>query len=397
MLLAWQLGGSFAGILCGALLLSHPVLFELAHYMKEDCALLAGVAATFYAMSFYSRRHSPLSAAFTGLAAGLAVSGKYIGLAMMSFAFFQILWTARGRERWLHSIVFLTSGAICFSAINWEILVNLAGARHGIDNEFNRFALRAEETRGHFKIKYLNAFGNLITIPILIGASIWGWRRWLNRLNEPLFTWILLFFPPVFIFAIGLASVEKERYLLPSLALFCVLGALGISDLSRLDLTKSRVLASLLAVAAISFHIPMLATKYRAFSFDDRRDLIAWLRDHVPPGALIAHDNRARLDEAREAGDPMFAFPQKILSSDSYVADLGTLDNLRSKGVSYVVLCEQDYRRALTFPKNPDPETLKRVQFYRTVLDSGNPLWERPSGPIAYLHPGLKVYSISNN
>jgi hypothetical protein len=57
MLLGWNLGGAFAGILCGVLLLSHPVLFELAHYMKEDCALLAGVAATFYSINCYERKN----------------------------------------------------------------------------------------------------------------------------------------------------------------------------------------------------------------------------------------------------------------------------------------------------------------------------------------------------
>lgn len=397
MLLGWNLGGAFAGILCGVLLLSHPVLFELAHYMKEDCALLAGVAATFYSMNCYERKKSALFALCTGLSAGLAVSGKYIGLAVMLIALFQILWTARGSARWIHALVFLFAGALIFSAINWELLFNISGARSGIDNEFKRFALRAEETRGEIKIKYLNTFGNLVSIPILIGSAVWGWQRWKNRRSEPFFTWILLFFPPVFIAALALAPVEKERYLLPSLALFCVLGSLGILELSRLGLSKTKILASLLAVAAVVFHVPTLSTNYKAFTFDDRRELIEWLRENIPSDALIAHDNRVRLDEAREAGDPMFAFPQKILSAVRYVADLGTLDNLKSQGVGYVALCEQDYRRALNPPKNAGAEATERSLFYRSVLDNGKLLWERPVGPIAYLHPGLKLYSISNN
>jgi len=394
LLLAWRLGGAFAGILCGALLLSHPVLFELAHYMKEDCALLVGVAATFYSLSFYSIKKSALSAFFAGLSAGLAVSGKYIGLAIAGIALIQILFTTHGKERWFHALVFLTAGLLIFSAINWELILNLTGARSGIDNEFKRFALRAEETKGEFKVKYLNSFGNLISVPILIGSAIWGWKCWINRRSEPLFTWILLLFPPVFILALGLAPVEKERYLLPSLALFCVLGSLGISELHKLGRSNARIFATLLAVSAVAFHIPLLVKYYIAFSFDDRRELIAWLRDNISGDALIACDNRVKLAEARGSGDPVFSFPQKLLSGQSSVADIGTIDDLRAQGVVYVVICEQYYRPLLKAKKNADAQSIARGRFYRSFLENERPLWESPSGPIAYLHPGLKLYSI---
>lgn len=397
LLLAWRLGGALAGILSGVLLLSHPVLFELAHYMKEDCALLLGVAATFYSMFIYSTNRSPLCALFAGLSAGLAVSGKYIGLAIAGIALLQILITTRGQERWIHTIFFLSALILIFSIINWELLINPKGAHSGIDNEFKRFSLRAEETRGEFKVKYHSAFGNLISVPILIGSAIWGWKCWINRRSEPFFSWILLLFPPVFILALGLAPVEKERYLLPSLALFCVLGSLGISELYNLGLSKTKILASLLAVLAVTLHIPLLVKYYNAFRFDDRRELIAWLRDHVSGDALIACDNRVKLDEARSSGDPAFSFPQKFLSGQSSVADIGTIDQLRDQGVGYVVLCEQYYRPLLNSQKNADAQSIARARFYRSFLDNGKPLWESPAGPIAYIHPGLKLYSISSN
>ncbi len=395
VLMAWQLGGAFAGVLSGALLVTHSVLFELAHYMKEDCALLFGACATFYAMSLYARRPSRGLAAFTGAAAGLAVSGKYLGLAMAGAALLQVVLTRRaGRVNWQHLLIFLAAAPLVFAAINWEIIAHPGGALGGLDNEFIRLEKRADETRGHFQIKYLNYFGTVISVPVLIGIGVWICRRWRNRRNEPPFTWILLAFPFVFTFALGAIPATKERYLLPALTLFCVLGATGLAELRNLPWRRGKIAAILLASFGVAWHFYKLAPLCRQFAVDDRREMIAWIREQLPPDALIAEDGRTKLREARLAGDPAFAFPQKVLSSKRYAADLGSLDELRERGVRYLALCEQDFHSAQRRTKTPDPAAIARERFYRELFAKQKPLWERSANHLWYLHPGLRIYEM---
>src|SRR5579862_4953744 len=55
-LLAFEYGGALAGWLCGVIALLHHQFFELAHYMKEDTALVMGVALAFLAIARFHRR-----------------------------------------------------------------------------------------------------------------------------------------------------------------------------------------------------------------------------------------------------------------------------------------------------------------------------------------------------
>src|SRR5207248_8031324 len=53
--------GPGLGLLAGALAGLHPVLFQSAHWMKEDCGLLAGIVWTFVALDSFSRSEEDTS------------------------------------------------------------------------------------------------------------------------------------------------------------------------------------------------------------------------------------------------------------------------------------------------------------------------------------------------
>ena len=101
-LLAFAWRGWGAAMATGLALLLHHQLFELSHYLKEDTALLFGVAATFLVVFLFARRPVTGLAAVLGAAVACAISGKYIGLAVLSVVI-PVLWRAPvvGRaQRW---------------------------------------------------------------------------------------------------------------------------------------------------------------------------------------------------------------------------------------------------------------------------------------------------------
>ena len=94
-LLGIYLFGLGGGILTGLLLASHPLLFELSHYLKEDCCLLLGVTAFFAALAVYEHLRTLIAATMLGAACGLATSGKYIGIITLVVALPTLLIYAR--------------------------------------------------------------------------------------------------------------------------------------------------------------------------------------------------------------------------------------------------------------------------------------------------------------
>ena len=86
--------GSRAGWLVGLLVTAHAELYKAAHYLKEDTALMFGIAVFLLAAEFFTRRHDTRAVRLLGAAAALAASGKYIGIITLLFAL-PLVWRAR--------------------------------------------------------------------------------------------------------------------------------------------------------------------------------------------------------------------------------------------------------------------------------------------------------------
>ncbi len=82
----------YAGfIVIAVLLLLNPHLYEFGHFFKEDGALLFGVGATLAALAFAEHKPNYRRFAIVGLATGLAVSAKYIGVLTLLAALLSII------------------------------------------------------------------------------------------------------------------------------------------------------------------------------------------------------------------------------------------------------------------------------------------------------------------
>ena len=78
-LTAYLWRGWIPAVIAGAALGLDHQFYELAHYMKEDSALMAGLALAFLAALFYAQAPSTRRAALLGAGCALAIAGKYLG------------------------------------------------------------------------------------------------------------------------------------------------------------------------------------------------------------------------------------------------------------------------------------------------------------------------------
>lgn len=108
----------------------------------------------------------------------------------------------------------------------------------------------------------------------------------------------------------------------------------------------------------------------------------------MPPTAGIAHDVRAHLLNGQKSGLPGYVLLNPIYAPrQRYLADVGTLAELKARGVTHVVACEADYHSALSGAKGS-----KKREYYEELFANHTLLWERAPGPLQYLQPGFKVY-----
>jgi predicted transcriptional regulator with HTH domain len=410
-LLAGRLGGSAAGAIAALLTGAHPLLYELAHYMKEDCAWLGGLAATLLAAAGLERRRTPGRAALLGAAAGLAASGKYIGVTALVAAAVFVACLPRDPERPGHRrrlLGFLLGGfAGSFALVNWLVLAHPIQAWTGLREELGRMRDLTDDQGLQFQGRYLQKAIKLTwpspLLPALGFAGWTAWRTW-GRGERRAVEWLCIAFALGFLAVLLVTPRIKERYLLPVVEISCVLAALGIarfgaSLVPRLGRGAAAGFMALAALGAAGVWVPDLAACWRDFHSDARKELLTFLRERVPADALVAHDWRVALTRGRRAAlGPAHRFPQPTVESTRFLADLGTLEDFQRWGVRYFVVTNEDYGNIFNAPDFKKNAALKaRCQaFYGGLFSRGELIWQRPRGRLPYLHPDLSVYYLKD-
>lgn len=406
--LAMLRGGLLAALAAGLLLAIHQQLLELAHYMKEDPALLLGIALTFLALEGYRRRPSATMALLLGAACGVAVSGKYIGAVALACTLPVVL---RGGSRWVvHLVLLLAGAAAVFALVNLPLLGNLAAFQVSFDREMG---LVVEGSKGMSRrvphTIYLNIFADNTTPFICMLLAVYYWRFWRQRREQDAVAWVIALFPIVLTVAFSFSPKTNDRYYLPVTATFYYLAALGLRDLVTSVLPAWRpalvrrpaFTAAIVLGAAFALEIPRTRDVLRAFQHDDRRELAEYILAHVPSTARIAQDERVMLpgERNRRRGRMVLDLPQEIVSGPkSYAAELGDLEKLRADGFTHVAVTESNYGRYFLESMKPkegaQDEYTRHRAFYERLFRDGKLLFERPRGTVVYLHPGLRLYEL---
>ncbi|MEZ0258179.1 MAG: phospholipid carrier-dependent glycosyltransferase, partial [Chthoniobacter sp.] len=374
-LLAYAWRGWAAAVATGLTLLLHHQFFELAHYLKEDTALVFGVAFSFLMAYLFAQRPTPLRAALLGAAVACAISGKYIGLSVLAVVG-PVLWRAPRESRNSRLITFGITLVVALIVINLPLVMNPSGFAHSFDREM-QLVVHGQQgtTRRVPHSLYLNIFRDNTTPVMWVLLLVFLVERWRERRALQRVEWLLIAFPFVYTVALSFSPKSNDRYFLPATALFTLFAAFGALDTARLlSRWMSLRWATLgVIVTLVAAQIPSWWRYEIAFQHDDNRELIEWIESHLPATAVIVKDSRILLPDPNSSRDvtrfePM---PQKIYAK-KFAADVGSIEELRKMGVTHVAISETDYGRfflsGVRPKKNEVADFERRKIFYAEVL-----------------------------
>jgi hypothetical protein len=217
--------------------------------------------------------------------------------------------------------------------------------------------------------------------------------------------WMVAFFPIGFGLLLSFFPKTHVRYFLPATAIIIMLAALGAAALSRF-LWKGRPLfgrtgtlwpAMIALTVAVAMQLPTFLDYYHGFSFDGRTAMASYLKQHVPPGTIIAQDKRVDLDALKLPYD----FRGKLFAAEA-AQDKDTkkisFDLLRAQGIEYVAVAEGDYGRYFEKRLRPTDagakEFAERHEFYKRLFAEGEKVFECQPGTLQYLQPHIMLYRL---
>ena len=398
-LVAFLRAGSLAAWTVGLLAATHGKLYEAAHYLKEDTALVFGLALFFLAAECFLRSPGERAVRFLGLACAAAVGGKYVGLLVLPFALV-LVWCARKTTPTVQWRPFATVFAVTFVVINLPPTFHPSSPIRSLEREVvGVSAGHRGMTRGIPHAKYFPELRDDVPLPLLAASGLALVMLVATARRRSGAEWTLVLFPIVFFAMLSCSPKTAGRYLLPVTTLLCAIAGFGVIDLARLlSPIPSHFALGCVAIFLVNAQLPSLRTTIAEFQKDDRIALAAWIAADVPADAIIAEDHRVNLVPPAigdESGKPHV--PQHVLDND-FAADLGTLDEMRSWGLVYVAVSQHTYDRFFSSSLKPraseKADYERRREFYTRLFAEGELVYELKSHGNPYLQPGLRLYKL---
>lgn len=394
-----------AAIAVGAVTLSCPQLLLLAHYMKEDTALVFAGAMLVLAVWWHERQRTASSALLLGVASGLLASSKYVGLLCIPLAYWLV---AHGpvETKPQRSRRFSIALVVTWCAINYLVLLNPLRFLSNLGTE------AAHPVAGHHgladSILLFSPVWQMLTVqasPFVLASATAYALATLARWRGLSYARILFVLGPlVYLALLSMSRFVLDRHLLPvTVAAYAMTGfaIVEVGALVKGGWSRSVVILAGCAAVAMTSVAPIQAI-YRELTNDTRLQLRAWLRNNLAPSAVIAQDRPAHLNIADADFVASYgALAQTVLTPrDFFVTDLGSLTELRAEGVTHVVTCDEAYSRIFSdhviSAAARDEYKLRRAR-YEEIFSSGKLLFEaKPQRPVGgSTSPVVRVYSIS--
>lgn len=379
--------GKFIGAAAGVFLLSNPHLFDLAHYFKEDPAMLFGISLSLFAMLLFTEKPGLGSAIFVGFATSCAVSGKYAGALVIPFSIYIILAASKDRSRDLSAMV--AACALGFLLINLPAFIAPVSASNSLDREIGLLTgAKKEVTRSVPHGVYSNVYWQSST-PVLIGLlALYGIGLVRRGFRLRPFEWVLVLLPVVYIVILSFLTKTNHRYFLPAAAILACLSAAGLVPLLRLG--KGKWIAALLIAGSVAWQVPRLYRADRGFTQDHQTEALEFLRSNLPAGALVMLDERVDLPAHDD-----------ISTKRRFVRPGDTIESLRGEGFTHVIVTSRKYGgffKKSSIPKKESAEDFEKVKrFYETLFERGVLLREWEIGGNLYLATPLRIYSLENS
>lgn len=379
-LAASRRGGIVAGLMVGMVGLLCFRFYEVGHYFKEDTPYLLGLAATLCALTTEKR-----NALWLGLGIGLATVSKYAGVSLLLIGLY-----VRPERR-----------TLCLSFLAVVVLVHLKV--FFLESPFsNLLGSISQETgwllHGHkgmgTKVPNLDYLWRLIFAlgyHGLLLLGLWGvFRKELTRADLAVVCYAV-----AYLLVLTFSRKYSERYLLPVLMIALYYVGLQMAFLVRKAPTSRLrwcVAVALLCAVALPWY-PRLASHREAFANDSRSGLCQYIATKMPPEPNIVADAAAEV-EAAQAWRGEAITPIEVAD---YVPQLGSLSDLKARGVTHVIVCYDTYYRFLAESASVGVERQaewKAARAFYARLKQETPLWQAPPRDPKPLHPGLELYAM---
>jgi hypothetical protein len=384
VLISGRLYGKFVAAAAGIFLLSNPHLFDLAHYFKEDPALLFGISLSLFAMLVFSIRPGLGAAIFLGLATSFAVSGKYAGALIIPFSVFLVFACSQNRTRDLAAM--LVACGAGFLLINLPAFLALGSASNSLDREIGLLTgAKKEVSRSVPHGVYSNVYW-LSSTPVLIALlALYGFTLVKRGFRLRPFEWVLILLPVVYIVILSFLTKTNHRYFLPAAALLACLSAAGLGPV--LQFGKGKWIAVLLIAGSVAWQAPRLYWANLGFTQDHQAQALEFLRTQLPTGSVVMVDERVDLPAHND-----------ISTRRRGVKPEDTIESLRAEGFTHVIVTARRYGgffKKSSKPKKESAEDFEKVKaFYETLFEQGVLLKEWELGGNQYLASPLRIYAL---
>lgn len=403
--------GVLGGLAGGTMSLLTVPLLIATHYMKEDAALMMGLAAFLVAAWRYGHRPSAGNQIFLGIACALAVSGKYAGgITLVIVA--PLLWVTPVRETAEPRIArvrrFLVTFVLTCLVLNYAVFQYWDTVFQGVAYELKHIVT---DHHGLKTSGTLEVYGHLLLreiTPLMWGLVIGHLLYMAGTFRRrTVAEWIVTAFPFGYGLLLCCFPITNERYLMPVVVTLSYLAGLGVIDSAKIVIPsrvpggawlRGAVILAGLAGVAVSVW-PRYEACLNEFASDPRRELAALVVANVPHDAVIAQDAAVHLQRAGGLRDGDVSPAARRVKESRWVADLGPLDELRRQGVTHVAVIGSFYGRFFDNARVPSArgqdDYLRRRRFYQELFETGEQIWRRPAGMIEVLTPELRLYALS--
>lgn len=421
-------------------------IYQFAHYLKEDGALVLGFGVLLLAIHWFDQTRSRRAAIGLGAAIALACSGKYIGALMAPVALGLVAWRLwkpdslpatvtpqlnEGGGRWRRignwmrgkGTTRATLGLIAIVMLVVLVLLNqrlLAGLPIFMNSIANEWSGVTAGQKGVVRIDWDKTWYLQL---LNVGFPVWfhvsclffaALTLLVRRGRAPLADLFAVLFGLLYLAAISSSPKTADRYNLPTFFAYAYCAAGGFAFVFGHIAARFKQPWSWLPWAAALFvftqsavhrwNIPGFGTAAmrNAFERDSYLVMEDWIVKNLDPATtLFLQDKNTRAymidtTQTRFRGmEPRI--PHKVLTDETLIK-AGSLDAARARGVTHVVVAYIWYKRFLVTEVRFSTETaesdfMSQANFYRQMVKEGKCVLELKPDIMA-AHPGLELWDI---
>ena len=349
-LLTLLIYGEAASLLAALLIGLNPLLYGLAHYMKEDTVYVLGIALFLLACMLYERRPTRSRLLALGVAAGVATSSKYLGAATVPIAIALVVWRSRAqgdttRLASIKAAVTAMLAAAVFLALDWQMFADPSLFRAGLRGSVRQAAL------GDFGAIYRPMFSSVYLkglIELCMPAAIAAFAGYVllavrSKGRGRIAELAIALLPVLYLIGLQISPSKRIRYELPPILLILMAAAVFLAYLAQREKRLGlRILALAAVLSIVGGECGSIWASRAALLDDSRARMASWIRTKLPPGAVIALSAYDGFTESRSSPAGPGDVPTKLVVA---LPNDGDLQGLRASGITHVLLSEMMFAR----------------------------------------------------